>query len=157
MDRLCQKIELLTSIFALWSFLKIDGIDSLSSIVEKDWPWSNRSRLSLKKTMSESIPSIDGSDSIFFMIKSIFWSQKTIDSIEKPMIEFPTLLEGQCMGVWVSGGVDPMEADRTSPHTPFNLMYILLYSPSPGGGEVGRASFISLKHQNRNWEVEVSW
>ena len=73
------------------SFLKIDGIDSLSSIVEKDWPWSNRSRLSLKKTMSESIPSIDGSDSIFFMIKSIFWSQKTIDSIEKPMIEFPTL------------------------------------------------------------------
>ena len=71
------------------------------------------------------------------------------------MIEFPTLLEGQCMGVWVSGGVDPMEADRTSPHTPFNLMYILLYSPSPGGGGMGRASFISLKHQNRNWEVEV--
>ena len=28
---------------------------------------------------------------IFFTIKSIFQSQKTINSIEQPMIEFPTL------------------------------------------------------------------
>ena len=41
------------------------------------------------------IPSIfkkdNGRDSIFFMIELIFRSQKMSDSIEKPMIEFPTL------------------------------------------------------------------
>ena len=45
--------------------------------------------------MIESITSIfekiDGSYSIFFTIESIFRSQKTIDSIENLMIEFPTL------------------------------------------------------------------
>ena len=46
-------------------------------------PWANRSRRSLQK--------INGSDLIFFTIGLIFWSQKTSDSIEKPMIEFPTL------------------------------------------------------------------
>ena len=40
---LCQKIESLPSILALWSFLKIDVIDLLLSIFEKDLPWSNRS------------------------------------------------------------------------------------------------------------------
>ena len=56
---LCQKIKLLPPILALQSFLKIDGIDSLSSIFEKTTviesissifekyrPWSNRSRRS---------------------------------------------------------------------------------------------------------------
>ena len=41
---LCQKIKLLLSIFALLIFLKIDGIDLLSSIFEKHRPWSNWSR-----------------------------------------------------------------------------------------------------------------
>ena len=46
-------------------------------------PWANRSCWSLQK--------INGSDLIFFTIGLIFRSQKTSDSIEKPMVEFPTL------------------------------------------------------------------
>ena len=65
---LCQKIKTLPSIFDLRSFLKIDGIDLFSSIFEKS----------------------HGIISIFFKIKSIFLSHKTIDSTEKLMIEFPT-------------------------------------------------------------------
>ena len=49
--------QLLKTIFAFRSFLKINGIDLHSSIFEKDRPWANRSRRSLKK--------IEGSDSIF--------------------------------------------------------------------------------------------
>ena len=33
------------------------------------------------------------SDSIFFTIKLIFWSQKTIDLIKKPLIKFHTLIK----------------------------------------------------------------
>ena len=59
--------------FDLRSFLKIDGIDSLSSIFEK----------------SNAIESIEFSRSNrSFDLRS----QKTIDSTEKPMIECPTLL-----------------------------------------------------------------
>ena len=76
-------IEWITSIFEknrhdqfvlldLWKRSTL--IESIPSIFKKDWPWLNRSRRSLKK--------IDGSYSIFFMIESIFRSQKTIDSIE---------------------------------------------------------------------------
>ena len=65
---ICQKIKTLPSIFDLRSFLKIDGIDLFSSIFEKS----------------------HGIISIFFKIKSIFLSHKTIDSTEKLMIEFPT-------------------------------------------------------------------
>ena len=85
-------IEWITSIFEknrhdqfvlldLWKRSTL--IESIPSIFKKDWPWLNRSCRSLKK--------IDGSYSIFFMIESIFRSQKTIDSIENLMIEFPTL------------------------------------------------------------------
>ena len=50
-----------------------------------------------RSTRSEGILSIDRegidnrSDSIFFMITLIFWSQKTSDSMEKPIIKIPTL------------------------------------------------------------------
>ena len=50
----------------------------------------------------QSLQKIDGNNSIFFTIKSIFRLQKTIDSIEKPMIEYPTL-------VWTEGVLFHME------------------------------------------------
>ena len=50
----------------LRSFLKIDGIDLLSLIFEKDRPWANPSRGYLKKN-GRSVP-------VFFTIKSIFQS-----------------------------------------------------------------------------------
>ena len=42
---------------------------------------------------------IDVSDSIFFTNDLIFWSQKMSDSIENPMIEFPTLQQREEMHV----------------------------------------------------------
>ena len=57
-----QKIESLPSIFDFRSFLKIDGIHSLSSIFEKNQHWSNRS----------------------------FDHKKMIVSIENSIIELPT-------------------------------------------------------------------
>ena len=65
------------------SFLKRDGIDFLSSLFTKETPWANWSRRSLKQR--------DWSVSLFFTSESLFWSQKTSDSLEQPVIEFPTL------------------------------------------------------------------
>ena len=80
---LCKQSKSLLSIFALQSFLKLDGIDSLLSIFEKDRPWANRSHQSLKIIDRERInPEIfkkgRRSDSIFFTIESIFRSQKQV-------------------------------------------------------------------------------
>ena len=58
--------------------------ESIPSIFKKDWPWASRSGQSLKK--------IDRSNLFFFTIESITRSQKTIDSIKKQMIKFPTLI-----------------------------------------------------------------
>ena len=55
--------------------------ESILSIFKKDRPRANRSRQSLKK--------IAVKDSIFSTIESIFWSQKTMDLIKKPLIKFP--------------------------------------------------------------------
>ena len=56
---LCQKSELLPSIFTLWSFLKFDRIDSLSFDLWKTLTIVNRSRWSLKRsTVSKFILSI---------------------------------------------------------------------------------------------------
>ena len=55
---LCQKSKLLPSLFAL--FLNINGINSLSSIFNKEQLWERIDPVDLKKraTVSESIPSI---------------------------------------------------------------------------------------------------
>ena len=64
-------------------------IKSIPSIFKNDRPWANVSRRSFKK--------IHGRDSIFLTIESIYQSQKkTIDSIEKSMIKFPTLDHWLC-------------------------------------------------------------
>ena len=46
---------------------------------------------------SESVPSLFA-PSLFFTSKSFFRSQKTSNSLEKPMSEFPTLLTGELLG-----------------------------------------------------------
>ena len=77
------------------SFLKIDGIDSLSSFITKERPWGNRSHHSLQKsdqytmTMSQLIPLIFKKERFaLFTSELLFRSQKRSDSLEKPTIEF---------------------------------------------------------------------
>ena len=78
----------------LHSFLKTNGINSLSLLFTKEQQWVNRSHQSLKKSDGrDSIPSFfeksDGSDSLFFpnlIDLLLFQSQKTSYSLKKPKI-----------------------------------------------------------------------
>ena len=63
---------------------------SIFSIFKKDRPWSNCSCQFSKKIDRDRIALIDLLKRST-VIESILRSQKTIDSIEKPMVEFPTL------------------------------------------------------------------
>ena len=68
----------------------------------KERPWALIA-LYKRATMSDSLPSLfslqksDRSDLLFFKSTSLFRSQKTSDSLKKPMSEFPTLLNCQCV------------------------------------------------------------
>ena len=80
------------------SFRSLKKIDSLLSNFEKDWPRSNRSRQFLKKIDRVEIDPVTslkktGAIRSFSWLNdlSFFQSQKTIDSVKKPMMEFPTL------------------------------------------------------------------
>ena len=78
----------------LHSFLKTNGINSLSLLFTKEQQWVNRSHHSLKKSDGrDSIPSFfeksDRSDSLFFpnlIDLLLFQSQKTSYSLKKPKI-----------------------------------------------------------------------
>ena len=91
--------DILSSIFwSFWYLKKIyrDWIALIDLFKRSTCNRINPSDLYKRSTVSESITSIFKkdrcSDSIFSMIESIFRSQKTIDSIEKLMLEFPTLV-----------------------------------------------------------------
>ena len=64
-------------------FLKRDLSDSLPLLFTKKRPGAILSGRSWQKS--------DGSASLFFTSKSFICSQKTRESLEKPMSEFPTL------------------------------------------------------------------
>ena len=84
-DRFCGRkfdltVKKFESIFEKIDSERINPVDLLK-----------RSTL-IKSILSIFIKKKYGSDSIFFTIESIFWSQKMIDSIKKLMIKFPTLI-----------------------------------------------------------------
>ena len=85
------KNEWLPSLFTKSLFF---GSNSLSSLFTKEQLWAIRSCCSWQKS--------DGSDSLFFTTESLFGSQKMSDSLEKPMIEFPTLGTGNSINQWMS-------------------------------------------------------
>ena len=66
----------------------------LPSLFTKERPWAIRSGRSWLKS--------DWSDSLFFMSRSLFHSQKTIQSLEKPMSEFPTQSMCHMQRQWIS-------------------------------------------------------
>ena len=57
--------------------------DLLTSLFTKEQLWAIHSGCSLQKG--------GGNDSLFFTSESLFRSQKTSESLEKPLSEFPTL------------------------------------------------------------------
>ena len=69
--------------------LKSDSSESLLLLLKKEPPWVNRSCRSLKRA-TRVMCSFSWANHSFAL--SLFSSQKTSDSLKKPLSEFPTLL-----------------------------------------------------------------
>ena len=80
---LCPRVKCSHCSLLSCSFLKSSGSDLLSLLWTKEQPWGNCSHHSLKR--------LTVSGSLFFLSKSHFRSQKTSNSLKKPMSKFPTL------------------------------------------------------------------
>ena len=78
---------------------KSSNCSSLSHSFVKEQPWANRSGHSVQNSNREQFAQVaqcswqksDGSNLLFFTSESLFRSQKTSDSLQKPMSKFPTL------------------------------------------------------------------
>ena len=81
------------------AFFKSDWSDLLSTLFKKELLWANHSRHSLQKIRSRrSWQKSHGSNSLFFTSKSLFRSQKTSNSLKKPMSKLATLGSGGEVG-----------------------------------------------------------
>ena len=81
-------------------FLRATGVICSQRSLKKSYNmWANHSRHSLQKIRSRrSWQKSHGSNSLFFTSKSLFRSQKTSNSLKKPMSKFLTLGSGGEVG-----------------------------------------------------------